>query len=156
MKQVKKLDFAGDEIYCGIDVHKKSWKVCIRNKYFEFKTFLQPPSVNILVNYLRKNFPEGNYFALYEAGFCGFSYQREFVQHGVKCMVVHAADIPTTDKEKRSKSDTIDCRKLSQRLSEGSLKPIHIPCLRQQNDRHLLKDQTVLTNRIKCWLFFKV
>jgi transposase len=77
-------------------------------------------------------------------------------------MVVHAADIPTTDKEKRSKSDTVDCRKLSQRLSEGSLKPIHIPCLRQQNDRHLLrtykqfiKDQTVLKNRIKCWLFFQ-
>jgi hypothetical protein len=26
MTQVKKLDFSGTTIYCGVDVHKKSWR----------------------------------------------------------------------------------------------------------------------------------
>lgn len=162
MKQVKKLDFTGETIFCGIDVHKTSWKVCVRSQYMEFKTFLQPPSVQILVNYLRKNFPSANYCAAYEAGFCGFNYQREFIKYGVKCIVVHAADIPTSDKERRQKNDTVDCRKISRCLSDGSLKGIHIPDVQRQNDRHLVRnykqfvrDRTVFKNRIKGWLLFQ-
>lgn len=162
MKQVKQLDFTGEKIFCGIDVHKNAWKVCIRNQHVEYKTFLQPPSVKILVNYLRKNFPSANYYVAYEAGFCGFGYQRDFIKHNVNCIVVHAADIPTSDKERHQKNDTNDCRKICKCLSEGSLKAIYIPDLQQQNDRHLvrnykqfIKDRTVCKNRIKSWLMFQ-
>ncbi len=31
MTQVKKLDFSGTTIYCGVDVHKKSWRVNIQD-----------------------------------------------------------------------------------------------------------------------------
>jgi hypothetical protein len=27
MAQVKKLDFSGTTIFCGVDVHKKNWRV---------------------------------------------------------------------------------------------------------------------------------
>ena len=162
MKQVKQLDFTGEKIYCGIDVHKNSWKVSIRSENIEFRTFLQPPSVKTLVNHLRKNFPSAIYYAAYEAGFCGFGYQREFIKHGVNCIVVHAADIPTSDKERHQKNDTNDCRKISKCLSEGSLKGIYIPDLQQQNDRHLIRnykqfirDRTACKNRIKHWLMFQ-
>ncbi len=43
MKQVKTLSFAGQDIYCGIDVHKKAWSVCIRDDERELSSFSQPP-----------------------------------------------------------------------------------------------------------------
>jgi hypothetical protein len=63
-----KLDFTNQDIYVGIDVHKKSWTVSIHLKEFEHKTFTQPSDVKILVNYLRRNIPNGNYYSVYEAG----------------------------------------------------------------------------------------
>jgi len=32
MKQGRQLDFSGQNIFVGMDVHKNSWKVCIRNE----------------------------------------------------------------------------------------------------------------------------
>jgi transposase len=78
MLQVKQLDFTGQKIFCGIDVHKKSWKVCIRSEHMELKTFSQGPSATELVKHLRRNYPLADYKVVYEAGFCGFSAQREF------------------------------------------------------------------------------
>jgi hypothetical protein len=38
-----KLDFTGQEIYVGLDTHKKGWKISILTKELEHKTFSQPP-----------------------------------------------------------------------------------------------------------------
>ena len=43
MTQVKKLDFSGTTIYCGVDVHKKSWRVNIHDSEFELEDFTQNP-----------------------------------------------------------------------------------------------------------------
>lgn len=162
MKQVKHLDFSGQKIFCGIDVHKKSWKVSIRSDQMELKSFSQEPSVTTLDNFLRKNYPSAVYKVVYEAGFCGFGYQREFTQKGINCIIVHPADVPTMDKEKQRKSDPVDCRKLSKTLSDNSLNGIFIPSIDQQDDRCLIrayhqcvKDQTRYKNRIKGWLNFQ-
>ena len=48
MNIVNKLDFTGQHIYVGIDVHKKSWNVSIHSAYFEHKTFSQPPDAQVL------------------------------------------------------------------------------------------------------------
>ena len=101
MNQLRQLDFSGQQIYAGIDVHKKSWKVCIRNKDMELNTFSPKTSPAELSAHLKKNYPGANYKVVYEAGFCGFEYQREFTKLGVDCIVVHPADVPTTDKEKQ-------------------------------------------------------
>jgi transposase len=162
MKQVKELDFSGQNIFCGIDVHKRSWKVSIRTDKMELKSFSQNPSVMVLGNFLKTNYPRANYKVVYEAGFCGFGYQREFTQQGIKCIIVHPADVPTMDKEKQRKSDVVDCRKLSKTLSDNSLTGIFIPGVEQQDDRavvrtyhQLVKDQTRYKNRIKGWLNFQ-
>lgn len=68
----KKLDYQGESIYVGIDVHKKNWGVCILSEYLEHKVFSQPPRPEILVNYLHKHFPNADYYSAYEAGFSGF------------------------------------------------------------------------------------
>ena len=162
MKQGTQLDFSGQKIFAGIDVHKNSWKVCLRSEYMELKTFSQNPSAKELGNHLRVNYPLATYQVVYEAGFCGFSYQREFSQEGIHCIIVHPADVPTTDKDKRRKSDTVDCRKLAKTLSEGGLTGIFVPGVEQQDDRgiirvyqQMVKDQTRYKNRIKGWLHFQ-
>ena len=57
MNKISKLDFKGQQIYVGMDIHKKSWSISILTDNFEHKTFTQPPEVEVLVNYLKRNFP---------------------------------------------------------------------------------------------------
>ena len=44
MKQGTQLDFSGQNIFVGVDVHKNSWKVCIRSEHMELRTVL-PESI---------------------------------------------------------------------------------------------------------------
>lgn len=162
MRQGTQMDFSGQAIFAGIDVHKKSWKVTIRSRHMELQTFSQEPSASTLINHLQSHYPFADYQVVYEAGFCGFSAQRAFTKAGITCLVVNPCDVPSTDKEKQRKSDVVDCRKLSKTLSEGSLSGIHIPGLEQQDDRGVIrayhqfvKDQTRCKNRIKSWLDFQ-
>lgn len=162
MEQFSQLDFTGQTIFAGIDVHKKSWKVCLRNGEMELRTFSQNPSAQELITHLRKNYPFGNYKVVYEVGFCGFHYQRAFAEAGLDCIIVSPVDVPTSDKEKQTKSDTVDCRKLSKTLSKNALKGIFVPTLEQQEDRgiiriyqQIIKNQTRCKNQIRSWLNFQ-
>lgn len=49
----------------------------------------------------------------YEAGFSGFNAQRTLAAEVIPCVVKRPADVSTTDKENRQKSDRIDSRKLA-------------------------------------------
>jgi len=48
MVNISKLDFSGQHLYVGLDVHKKSWSVSILTRQFEHKTFTQPPDPSVL------------------------------------------------------------------------------------------------------------
>jgi len=52
-------------------------------KYSTYKTFSQDPSAKELANYLKKNFPGGNYYSAYEASFCGYSLHRALEKYGI-------------------------------------------------------------------------
>ena len=39
MRKIIRLNFEGQQIYVGIDVHKKSWSISILTEEFEHKTF---------------------------------------------------------------------------------------------------------------------
>ncbi len=54
MREAKQIDFNGQNIYTGIDVHKKSWQVSIYTEQFEHKTFTQPPVSKTLASYLQR------------------------------------------------------------------------------------------------------
>lgn len=162
MEENKGLDFSGQTIYSGIDVHKKSWLVSIHTQDFEHKTFTQRPKPEELVAYLRRNFPGAKYKAVYESGYSGFWIQKSLTQLGVDCIVAHAADIPTTDKDRRRKNDPRDARKQSLSLKAGQLEGIYIPSDQAIADRSfmrtrssLVKDQSRIKNRIKSLLLFE-
>ena len=107
-----KLSFKGQSIYIGIGVHKQSWKVSLFSEKFELQTISMPASVEVLKNYLWKIYPEANFHSFYEAGFCGYWIHQKLITYGINNIVVNPADIPTTDKEKKRKTDRVDSRKL--------------------------------------------
>ncbi len=76
MPKIKQLDFQGQTIFCGIDVHKKSWRVNIRNEDFELEDYSQEPSEELLLKHLQKRYPGASFQIAYEAGFTGFGIQR--------------------------------------------------------------------------------
>ena len=131
-KTVKKLDYSGQNIYIGLDTHLKSWKATIRVGDTFYKTYSQDPEAIVLFNYLKKNFPGGNYYSAYEASFSGFKAHRELTKLGIKNIVVNPADIPTTDKERKQKEDARDSRKIAEQLSASNLVGIHIPDIANQ------------------------
>lgn len=141
MEQVSKLSFKGQSIYIGIDVHLRSWKVSFYTDSFELKTMSMPASVDVLKNYLRTMYPGADYYSTYEAGFCGFWIHRKLTEAKIQNIVVNAADVPTTDKEKKRKRDAIDSRKLAKSLRSSDLEGIYIPDLQQEEDRLLLRSQ---------------
>jgi transposase len=150
--QRKAISFKGQNIYIGIDVHKKEWTVCIFSEHLEHKMFSQPPTVEALMSYLNRNFPDATYYSAYEAGFCGFHVHEKLQAAGIKNIVVNAADVPTTHKDRDRKTDKRDSRKLGHSLRSGDLEGIHIPSGKTQEDRALLRMRYTIRkdlNRIK-------
>jgi len=161
MSKVKQLSFEGETIFVGVDVHKTNWKVNSRIGNMELASFSQDPSPEILGKYFKNNYPGAKIKVAYEAGFCGFGIQRSLTDLGIKCIVVNAADVPSSDKERKRKDDKRDARKLSRELADGSLKAIYIPDVEMEQVRTLIReryrlvqDQTRCKNRIKHLLMF--
>lgn len=161
MPKIKQPDFSGQTIFCGIDVHKKSWRVNVRSDEFELEDYSQDPNEELLLKHLQKRYPGASIQAAYEAGFCGFGIQRSLKSSGVGCMVVNPADVPLTDKDRKRKSDRIDARKICRHLSNNTLRPIYVPSIRMEHARTLVRqrirlvmDQTRCKNRIWHLLMF--
>jgi transposase len=161
MSKIKQPDFAGQTIFCGIDVHKNSWRVNVRDDQFELENYSQDPSEELLLKHLQKRYPGANFQVAYEAGFSGFGLQRSLKSSGVSCMVVNPADVPLTDKDKKRKSDRIDARKICRHLSHNTLRPIYVPSIRMEHARALVRQRTKLvSDQTRCksriWGFLMV
>jgi transposase len=159
--QRNELNFEGQNIYVGIDVHLKSWTVCIMTEGLEHKRFMQPPKAQVLYDYLTRNFPGGNYYSVYESGFSGFWAHRQLTDLGIINIVTNAADVPTGQKERLDKDDPVDSRKLARSLRAKELEAIYVPDVSTLEDRSLLRmrtslvqDMTRFKQRIKGFLYF--
>jgi len=158
--KVNEKTFEGQPIYVGIDDHKKSWKVSILGREYEHKTMSSEPDPVQLARYLKRNFPGADYKAVYEAGFSGFGSQRRLKELGVDCIVVHPADVPTSEKDRQQKTDKADSRKLAKMLRSGEFEGVDVPDEELEADRALIrqryrlsKDLTRYKNRVKSLLF---
>jgi transposase len=161
-KVTKKIDFSNHNFYIGLDVHKKSWYVTILTDGMELKTFTQPPSAQILADYMHGNYPGGNYYSAYEAGFCGFSAHRQLTSSGINNIVVNPADIPRSDKELTYQTDKSDSRSIARELRNKQLRGIYIFNPAHEEFRALFryrmaiaKDVRRTCNRIKSFLFYR-
>ena len=161
MSKINELNFAGQIIYCGLDAHKTNWKVNARIGGIEIEAFSQNPDPVELKNHFSRKFPGAELRVAYEASFCGFGIQRSLSELGIACMVVNAADIPASDKDRKRKDDKRDARKLSQELGKDALKGIYIPPAQIEHVRSLVRlrsrfsaDQVTSKNRIRHLLHF--
>ena len=157
----REVDFSYQRFFIGIDVHKKSWKVTVRTNHMELKTFSMNPQPEELVKHLHKNYSNGEYLSVYEAGFCGYWIDKQLRQHGIQNIVVNAADVPSKGKEKVNKDDIIDSRKLARELENGTLRGIYVPDDYSEGIRtlcrlrySLTKEQTRIKTRIKSFLAY--
>lgn len=159
--QSSKFNFEGENIYVGIDTHKKSWKVGIYHEDIALKSFSQEANPEILVKYLNRNYPGAKFHCAYEAGFCGFWIQKYLSSQGINCIVVNPADVPTSHKEKEFKTDPRDCLKIARALRSNLLEPVYIPTDEGIESRHLVrlyndmsKNYTRYKNKVKGKLNF--
>lgn len=159
--KVNKVDFAGQIIYTGIDDHKKNWVITNMFNGIVLKTLSVNKNPDELVKYLHSSYPGAIYRSVYEAGYSGFWADRRLREAGIENIIVNPADVPTTHKEKRRKTDKIDSKKLARELSIDRLEGIYVPSPEKEAIRclsrtriQLTKDQTRTKNRIKALLSF--
>lgn len=157
--QSNKLNFKGQSIYVGIDVHLKSWSVTVLSETSVLKKFSQSPNPEALHKFLAINYPGASYHSVYEAGFCGFWIHERLTMLGIDNIVVNPADVPTKSSEKLRKTDAVDSNKLARSLRARELKGIYTPDSVSLEMRSLIrlknsitKDMTRQKNRIKSQL----
>ena len=66
----------------------------------------------------------------------------------MECIVMHAADVSTSDKERKRNTDKVDALKLARNLAAGELKEIYVPDETIQKERNLIRYRSRLMRDI--------
>ena len=146
--QSNKISFKGQKIFIGIDVHGKNWVVAIAPEVGIVRRLSQKPSARELFDFLKKNYPDGDYQAVYESGFSGFSTYYALKDAGIECMVIHAADVPTTQYEEVMKDDRVDAAKLARSLKAGLLRGNYILGKQDIDDRSVVRIRKTIQKQL--------
>lgn len=133
VQKSRKKDLKAKVFSVGIDVHKEKWVVVIYEGSKLISRFSMEADLTQLIKRLKKLCGTSQIQCAYEAGFSGFWLARGLMSKGINCMVVHSSDIPTSDRDRRRKTDKLDSKKIGHYLSRGCLKSIYIP-----NEEHEL------------------
>src|SRR6266487_3316178 len=146
------IDFSGKSIYVGIDVHQKDYQVAKIYNGICLGNHRMAANEDGLIEHLRSHYPGADFHCVYESCAWGFNLQRRLTAAGMECMVVHAADVSTSDKERKRKTDPVDALKLARNLESRDLKAIHVPDETIQKERNLIRYRSGVVgniNRIK-------
>lgn len=156
------IDFRGKTIYVGIDVHKKDWQVGLFYAGLMLGNYRISGNSQELIKFLRTRYPGATFKCVYESCAWGFNLQRQLTAAGIECIVVHAGDVPGSDKEKKNKTDKVDAARLARHHAGGLLEAIDVPDEELQKERNLLRfrkklvgDLTRSKNRLKSLLKFQ-
>ena len=142
------ISFKGQKIFIGIDVHKKNWDVAIAPEVGIVKRHAQQASAKELFDFLKKHYPDGDYLAVYESGFSGFATYYALKDVGINCIVIHAADVPTTQYEEVMKTDRVDSVKLVRSLKVGLLNGIYIREKENIDDRSVVRIRKIIQKQL--------
>ena len=147
--QRNKNSFKGQKIFIGIDVHKTTWEVAVLTESGFLKRHPQEASAKALFDFLRKHYPDGEYHAVYESGFSGFATYYALQEHGIDCVITHAADVPTTQYEEVMKTDRVDAEKLARALRNGEIRrPVYIRERDNLDDRAVIRVRSAIRKQL--------
>jgi transposase len=156
------IDYSGKTICVGIDVHQKDYQVAKVYNGICLGNHRMAASAEGLIEHLRNHYPGAEFKCVYESCAWGFNLQRKLVAAAIDCIVVHAADVSTTDKERKRKTDPVDALKLARDLESRDLKGIDVPDETLQKSRNLMRyrarvvgDINRSKNRLKSLLKFQ-
>lgn len=137
------------KIFIGLDIHKKSWTVSIQTDLFFHRTYSMPSVAEDLFQYVEQIFADHEVHLVYEAGCCGFSAARYFLNLGWNVLVVNPSDIKTGDKQRYQKTDALDSRNLSNQLKAGTLRGVYIPTEEHEQFTTLSRHRTQVTRKLR-------
>ncbi len=146
--QSNKISFKGQKIYVGIDVHLKNWSVTVITEKGLKRTHPQKADAKELFEFLNRHYPDGEYLAVYESGFSGFATYYALKEVGIDCIVINAADVPSSQYENVMKTDVIDSEKLARALKGGLLRPIYIREKENLDDRGVVRIRKTIQKKI--------
>lgn len=146
--QRNKISFKGQKIFIGIDVHARTWEVAVLTKSGFVKRYSQVSSAKVLFDFLTKHFPDGEYHAVYESGFSGFSTYYALKEYNIDCVVTHAADVPTTQYEEVMKTDRVDALKLARSLRADEIRQIYIRKRENIDDRSVVRVRKTIQKQL--------
>ena len=146
--QKYRISFKGQKIYIGIDVHKKNWQVAVITESGLVKRLSINANAKELSDFLEKHYPDGEYMAVYESGFSGFSTYYALRELGINCIVIHAADVPTSQYEEAMKTDRIDAEKLARSLKAGMLRSIYVRPKENIDDRSVIRIRRTIQKQL--------
>lgn len=134
----------GEEIFVGIDLHKKSWHVTIRTQDVELFNSSIPGNWDALKLQLIK-YKEHSIHAVYEAGYFGFWVHDHLINFGADCIVTPPSLIPL-EYGNKVKTDRRDSSKLALLLAKGMLKRVHVPTKEERYHRQVIRRRRQLVN----------
>jgi len=142
------IDFTGKIIDVGIDVHQKDYQVAKVCEGVTLGNHRMESNADKVIEHLQGHYPGARFRCVYESSAWGFALQRKLSAAGIECIVVHAADVSTSDKERKRKTDKVDALKLARSLASGDLKGIHVPDETIQKERTMIRYRKNVVNDI--------
>lgn len=132
-----------DDLYVGIDAHKKSFHVALWLNDAPAIDFVMPADNKKLIATLQ-NLRQSLRLVVYEAGPTGYSLARALKDADLPVSVVAPSKTPRQSAAD-SKTDSLDARKLAEYAAKGLLRHIFIPSKHQEAHRQLtrLREQIV-------------
>ena len=130
------------KLFIGLDMHKRSWRVHFSTDLTVGSGQTMPPDPDKLRQYVQRYYPDHLIAIAYEAGPCGFTAARKFIDFGWQTLVINPADLPKTNST--VKTDKIDARAMAKQLRAGNLASIHIPSVPRECLRSLTRQRTAL------------
>ena len=143
-----KINFTtDDEVYVGIDVHKKNCHIAIRLNGALALTFVAP-SDNIAIARMMCKLNPAVKKIVYEAGPTGFSLARALEKASLPVAGIAPSKTPRPSAQ-QAKSDGIDCRKLAEFAEKDLLVEVAVPDSRQESDRQVVRLHNQLRDKRK-------
>ena len=126
-----------DEVFIGVDVHKKSYHVALflnDTPAIDFRMCAEPKQLHKKLEPMACSIKD----IVYETGPTGYGLARYLRKNKLPANVVAASKIPRPVGA-NDKTDRLDSRKLAEYSAKGLLCPITIPTPKQEADRQLYR-----------------
>jgi transposase len=134
-----------DQVYVGLDVHKRTVHAAIRKNGREVRTWVMPSDGEAILATL-KPLRAALKRVVYEAGPTGYGLARALEKAGLPVEVVAPGKTPRPA-NMGSKSDRLDCRTLAQYAEKHLLSRVALPTEEEEADRQVVRLRDQLMNK---------